>query len=89
MDQITNLDWEPEQTERDEFYAYLAHVSGQSSEELQEKAQRRFDFEQPVTQEMAEALFAVERKMVRALQAGESPSRVMGRSYEALTRDDD
>lgn len=38
--------------------------------------------------ETAEELFAAERDMVRALEAGKSPSAVMGGSYEAMTRHD-
>ncbi|MFW6078386.1 MAG: RraA family protein [Gemmatimonadota bacterium] len=38
--------------------------------------------------ETAEELFATERDMVRALEAGGAPSRVMGGNYEALTRHD-
>lgn len=34
LDQITNLDWEAHDLDRDEFYAYLAGKTGESAEDL-------------------------------------------------------
>ncbi len=51
LDQITNLDWAPEMEDRETFYGYLASLTGESEEELEERTKgKRLKAEGPLTQ---------------------------------------
>jgi len=51
LDQITNLDWKPEDLSREEFYEHLANQSETTVEELEKiAAEQGFDTEGPLTQ---------------------------------------
>ncbi len=52
LDQITNLDWKPEDMKREDFYAYLAAHSDKTPEQLMEEAwaSKAFDMSGPLTQ---------------------------------------
>jgi hypothetical protein len=51
LDQVTNLQWKPEDHDRDAFYAALARQAGRSAEELQAEAKAKgFDVAGPLTQ---------------------------------------
>lgn len=41
LDQVTNLDWKAEETDRSSFYAALAHQTGLKVEDLEKRAQQR------------------------------------------------
>ena len=54
IDEVTNLDWDPADENRDEFYTHLAESAGVSVEELKESALSRVGIEEgsdkPMTQ---------------------------------------
>ena len=51
LDQITNLDWKPEDLDRKSFYESLAAHGGKSAEELLKQAEADgFSTKQPLTQ---------------------------------------